>query len=53
MITLPTIGNFDQDQFAELISKIHKETNKTKKEIYFKEIAKDIIISTAVLDSVH
>ena len=53
MTTLPTVEYFEQDKFTELISKIHKEINKTKKEIYFKEIAKDIIKSTDVLDSVR
>src|SRR4030042_4001762 len=53
MKTSPEIGYFDQNRYIESISLIHKEKNKTKKEYYFKKIARDIIISESITDNIY
>ena len=53
MKTYPKIGYFDRNKYIDTISLLHKEKNKTKKEYYFKKIAKDIIISESLTDNIH
>jgi hypothetical protein len=52
MKTPPDVGYFAHDEFAELISKIHTGKNKTKKEVHYKEIARSILKSTGIADSI-
>lgn len=52
MKALPDIGYFGLDEFPDLILKIHKEKNKTKKENHYKVIARSIIKSKTLVDSI-
>lgn len=46
------VGYFDHTKYSTDIELIHNEKNRTIKEKYFKEIAKDIILSETITDKI-
>jgi hypothetical protein len=53
MKAYPKIEYFDRYKYIATISSIRQEKNKTRKEYYFKNIAREIILAESIMDDVQ